>query len=106
MKRKYIINTLKKIKEIDEKILSIYRMGIDLLEFETGISQLEESIPSIIREEEDEEFGYIQDLVGWWLYDDVEKKIWVNEVEFNVESVEDFTDYLLDQYSVNKLETN
>ena len=107
MKREFIINTLLKIKEIDEKILSVYRLGVDLLEFETGISQLEKSIPTIIREEKDEEYGYIEDLVGWWLYEDVEKTIWVNKTEeVHLDNVEDFVDYLLKEYSVNKLETN
>ena len=54
----------------------------------------------------DEPFGWIQDLVGWWLYDDVGKKIWHEEVEFNVESVEDFTDYLIREYGSDNIPTN
>ena len=106
MVREYIIETLLKIKEHDEKILSVSRLGVDLLDFDTTIPQLEKSIPTLLRKKQDEQFGWIQDLVGWWLYDDVEKKIWHEEVEFNVESVEDFTDYLIREYGSDKIPTN
>jgi len=74
-------------------------MGVDLLDFNNTTSQLEKSIPTILRKEKDEQYGWIQDLVGWWLYENIEKKIWYDEIEVNVESVEDFTDYLLREYS-------
>jgi hypothetical protein len=106
MVREYIIETLLKIKEHDEKILSVHRMGVDLLDFDTTIPQLEKSIPTLLRKKQDEQFGWIQDLVGWWLYDDVDKKIWHEEVEFNVETVEDFTDYLIREYGSDKIPTN
>jgi hypothetical protein len=106
MVREYIIETLLKIKEHDEKILSVHRMGVDLLDFDTTIPQLEKSIPTLLRKEKDEPFGWIQDLVGWWLYDNVDKKIWHEEVEFNVESVEDFTDYLIREYGSDNIPTN
>ena len=106
MVREYIIETLLKIKEHDEKILSVHRMGVDLLDFDTTIPQLEKSIPTLLRKKQDEQFGWIQDLVGWWLYDNVEKKIWHEEVEFDVESVEDFTDYLIREYGSNDIPTN
>ena len=99
MVRDYIIETLVKIKEHDEKVHKLYNMGVDLLDFDNTISQLEKSIPTILRKEKDEQYGWIQDLVGWWLYENIEKKIWYDEIEVNVESVEDFTDYLLREYS-------
>ena len=106
MVREYIIETLLKIKEYDEKIHKLYDMGVDLLEFGNTNSQLEKSIPTILRKKQDEQFGWIQDLVGWWLYDNVDKKIWHEEVEFNVESVENFTDYLIREYGSNDIPTN
>ena len=106
MVRDYIIETLIKIKEYDEKIHTLYGMGVDLLEFGNTSSQLEKSIPTLLRKKQDEPFGWIQDLVGWWLYDDVDKKIWHEEVEFNVESVEDFTDYLIREYGSDNIQTN
>lgn len=106
MVRDYIIETLLKIKEYDEKIHKLYDMGVDLLEFNNTNSQLEKSIPTILRKKQDKQFGWIQDLVGWWLYDNVDKKIWHEEVEFNVESVENFTDYLIREYGSNDIPTN
>jgi len=103
MVRDYIIETLTKIKEHDEKVHKLYDMGVDLLDFNNTTSQLEKSIPTILRKEKDESYGWIQDLVGWWLYENIEKKIWYDEIEVNVESVENFTDYLLREYSsINK----
>ena len=106
MIREYIIEALTKIKEYNEKVHSIYRMGIDLLDFDNLIPQLEKSIPTLLRKEKDEQFGWIQDLVGWWLYETSEKKIWHDGVEFNLESVEDFTDYLIREYGSDKIPTN
>jgi hypothetical protein len=106
MVRDYIIETLNKIKEHDEKVHKLYLMGIDILEFNNTISQLEKSIPTILRKEKDEQFRYIQDLVGWWLYESVEKIIWHDKIEFNIESVEDFTDYLIREYGTNDIPTN
>ena len=106
MVRDYIIETLNKIKEHDEKVHKLYLMGIDILEFNNTISQLEKSIPTILRKEKDEQFRYIQDLVGWWLYESVDKIIWHDKIEFNIESVEDFTDYLIREYGTNDIPTN
>ena len=109
MVRKYIIDTLKKIKEIDEKVQVLYKHGVDIIELENGISQLERSISVVIRQEEDEKFKCIQDFVGWWLYETVEKIIWYGskeEIEANPNDVErvdltdleTFVDYLINEY--------
>jgi hypothetical protein len=81
-------------------------MGVDLLDFDNTISQLEKSIPTILRKEKDEQYGWIQDLVGWWLYENIEKKIWYDDIEVNVDKVEDFTDYLIREYGTNDIPTN
>jgi len=107
MVREYIIETLTKIKEYDEKIHSIYRMGIDLLDFDNLIPQLEKSIPTLLRKEKDEYYGYITDVVGWWLYDDVDKIIYIDgDVEINLDNIEDFVDYLIREYGTNDIPTN
>ena len=103
MVRDFIIETLLKIKEHDEKIHKLYGMGVDLIEFDNTTSQLEKSIPTLLTKEKDEYYGYIQDLVGWWLYDNVDKKIWHDGIEFNVESVEDFVEYIIREYSSNDI---
>lgn len=98
MVKQYIIDTLNLINQINEKISKLYTLGVDLLELETGVSGLEKSIPTILRKEKDEEYGYIQDLVGWWLYDDVEKTIWDKETTYHLDNMEDFVDYLIQNY--------
>ena len=106
MVRDYIIETLLKIKEHDEKVHALYTLGVDILEFSNTNSQLEKSIPTLLRKEKDEQFGYIQDLVGWWLYEDVDKVIWIDEFEIKVDKVEEFTDYLIREHGTNDIPTN
>jgi len=106
MVRDYIIETLTKIKEQDEKVHKLYTMGVDLLDFDNTISQLEKSIPTILRKEKDKQFEYIQDLVGWWLYESVDKIIWIDEIYLNIDNVEEFTDYLIREYGTNDIPTN
>ena len=98
MVRDYIIETLLKIKEHNEKVHTLYTLGIDILEFDNTISQLEKSIPTLLRKEKDEQFGYIQDLVGWWLYEDVDKTIWIDDIVVKVDKVEEFVDYIIREY--------
>ena len=98
MVKQYIIDTLNLINEINEKISKLHSLGVDLFELETGVSGLEKSISVILRKEKDEEYGYIQDLVGWWLYDNVEKTIWDEETTYHLDNIEDFADYLIQNY--------
>ena len=98
MVKQYIIDTLNLINEINEKISKLHSLGVDLFELETGVSGLEKSISVILRKEKDEEYGYIQDLVGWWLYDNVEKTIWDEETTYHLDNMEDFVDYLIQNY--------
>lgn len=106
MVRDYIIETLLKIKEHDEKVHKLYTLGVDIIDFDNSFSQLEKSIPTLLRKEKDKQFGYIQDLVGWWLYEDVDKIIYVDDIEINVDKVEEFVDYLLREYGTNDIPTN
>ena len=46
----------------------------------------------------------IIELVQWWLYENVEKTIWINkgkpdEIKINVHSDESFVDYLIKEYN-------
>ena len=106
MVRDYIIETLLKIKEHDEKVHALYTLGVDIIDFDNSFSQLEKSIPTLLRKERDKQFGYIQDLVGWWLYEDVDKIIYVDDIEVNVDKVEEFVDYLIREYGTNDIPTN
>jgi hypothetical protein len=40
------------------------------------------------------------------LYENIEKKIWYDDIEVNVDKVEDFTDYLIREYGTNDIPTN
>lgn len=102
MIREHIIEILTKIKEIDATVHLAYDLGIDIINFDNGVALLEKSIPVLLREEKDDQFKWIDDLVGWWLYETVEKIIIVDEnTKINLEKVEDFTDYLIKEYYKN-----
>jgi hypothetical protein len=102
MIKEYIIETLKKIKEIDEKVHILYDHGVDIIELENGVHQLEKSISVILREKEDQQFRYIQDLVGWWLYEKGEKIMWHDEdSKQDLSDIETFVDYLITEYGKN-----
>lgn len=82
--------------------LRAYQEGIDFLKnmYDTGLDFYETSLTAsadtmfqawleqIINEEG-------QDLVYWWLFEDVDKVITDNGNEINVEDIEEFTKYLL-----------
>lgn len=100
MIRDYIIGVLKKIQEINEKIDVLYHHNIDILDLENGVPLLEKSIAVTLRKKEDQKFRYVQDIVGWWLYENVEKIIWYDEDDKrDISDIEVFVDYLISEYS-------
>lgn len=106
MKKKYITETLLKIQEINESVHNLYKLGVNIIDLENGVSQLEKSIAAVLRDEEDKELKYIQDLVGWWLYEGVEKIIWHDEdSKMDLSNIEDFVDYLIREYGKDSSST-
>ena len=100
MMRDYIIEALKKIQEINEKVHTLYQHNVDILDLENGVPLLEKSIAVVLRKKEDQKFRYIQDIVGWWLYENVEKVVWYDEDDkIDLSDIEVFVNYLINEYS-------
>jgi len=98
MKEK-IIEWLKILKKEVDKRNVIYEYGVDLINYENAYSQaaIEMIVYSLflMNKTTEKSEAQIKDEVGWWLYEDVEKKYWVKKKEYNVEKAEDFVKFIL-----------
>ena len=105
MKKKFAIEALKKIKEISEKTHTLYKLGVDLIEFENGTELLTKSLALLLVGEKD--YKEAIDDIDWWLYEDVEKKIYLNgKKTIDVETAEQFVDWLVDWYKKDVTKKN
>jgi hypothetical protein len=97
MKKELLIKVLNRLKSDHERISKLREFGIDLTEFNDGlINILEETICLLISEEK---FDSNLDLIQWWLYDQPNKVFYYDDrpdVDVDVNKVEDFVQYLLD----------
>ena len=96
MKKKFAIEALKKIKEISEKTHTLYKLGVDLIEFENGTELLTKSLALLLVGEKD--YKEAIDDIDWWLYENVKKEITIDKKVYNVAKTEDFVDWLVDWY--------
>jgi len=105
MKKKFAIGALKKIKEISEKTHTLYKLGVDLIELENGTEPLTKSIALLLVGEKD--YKEAIDDIDWWLYEDVEKKIYLKgKKTIEVETAEQFVDWLVDWYKKDVTKKN
>jgi hypothetical protein len=83
--------------------LKAYKEGCDFLRkmdnynldfYETPLSKSSDTMFQAWLDQITNEEG--QDLIYWWLFEDVDKIITDNEVDINVEDIEEFTKYLKD----------
>ena len=98
MKKEFIIEVLTKIKELNHKVHLLYKLGVNIIDLDLAITTLEKTIPTILLDEKNDSYENIAELVGWWSYENVEKVITVDGGEVNVESIEDFANFLIVNY--------
>lgn len=98
MKKEFIIEVLTKIKELNHKVHLLYKLGVNIIDLDLAISTLEKTIPVILVDEENDNYKNINGLVGWWLYENVDKVITIEDEKINVENIEDFVNFLIDNY--------
>lgn len=98
MSKEKFVETLLKYQDFLAASAQLMDLGIDLTEgpIATSIDTLLDSwIDSITGEEG-------SDLIYWWLFDDVDKIIYKDDKEINIENVGDFYNYLKDnEYFIN-----
>lgn len=94
--RKEFVQIIKDIQENDEahneltKVLGPFCDGAGFLF--TGDIKIYKNLLMLLRREMHDE----GDLIGWWLYEDVEKVLYVEDREYEVKTAEQLYDFLLD----------
>ena len=97
MKLQYAIEALQLLKQTDEKLTAIQKQGLDLAEFvDPLICKIEVGIATMLCDGSESVLEQIREHIAWWAYDCTPKIIYYEDHELNVETVEDFTNWLLD----------
>ena len=99
MHKQYAIDAIKLLKQTDETLKSVKKHGIDLSEFtEPLICKIETSIATMLCDGSDSVFEQMLEQITWWAYDSSEKIIHYKDHQVDVESAEDFINWLMDHY--------
>ena len=101
MKKEFAIRALNRIKVMDAKLKNLYDLGIDLEDFLGTYTNLSEEAIALLFtvNDTDKDFEKCLDDVLWWLYDATDKIITINGIQNDVNKVENFVDYLDNNYS-------
>lgn len=96
----YCIKTLNRIKARHEKIMQIYKLGIDLIEFDEGLTNLLEEGCAMMLSNDEQTYEWALSNIQWWLWEDVEKIIYYpgEQIEVDVTKAEDFVQWMIDNY--------
>jgi hypothetical protein len=93
MTKEKLIEILNLLKEMNKKGNQVYKLGIDIIDFLDGYYVIINNFFNCIFVTEGYEF------IDWWLYENVKKIIYEkNGVEINLEKVEDFSEYIIENY--------
>jgi hypothetical protein len=99
MHKQYAIDAIKLLKQTNETLKSVKKHGIDLSEFtEPLIDKIETSIVTMLSGGSDLVFEQMSIEIAWWAYDSSEKIIHYKDHQVDVESAEDFINWLMDHY--------
>ena len=98
---KKVIELIRKQEQVNDKItdtLSLFCDGNGLMF--TGSEYYYEALMLLLKESMNDEGDYI----GWWLYEDVEKVIYLEDgTERRLDTIEELYDFLLENYKENGL---
>lgn len=99
--RDRIINCLNLLKEETNKRLTIYNQGIDLINYENNYTKVALDLITfnlfLMNKKTKKSEEDIKEEIGWWLYEDVEKKYWVGKKEYDVKDAKDFIKFMLEK---------
>jgi hypothetical protein len=99
MHKQYAIDAIKLLKQTDETLKSIKKQGLDLTTFtDPFICKIETSIATMLCDGSDSVFEQMLEQIAWWSYDSSEKIIHYKDHQVDVESAEDFINWLMDHY--------
>lgn len=99
MQTQYAIDAIKLLKQTDETLKSLKKQGIDMSEFtEPLIDKIETGIVTMLSGGSDLVFEQMSIEIAWWAYDAKDKTIYYKDHQVDVESAEDFINWLVDHY--------
>lgn len=90
-KIKFVEKAILKIQAMNEKSTTLYNLGVDIMEVDMGIDLVVDSFEYIFNKS-------ICETISWWLWEDVEKNISVNDKEYNVETLPELLKFIHDDY--------
>lgn len=93
-KIKFCINILERIKKEESKRDVFYEHGIDLINYENEYKLCLMDCLCFVLSRIDDSIAW-KEYIEWWLYESVDKIIWINDEEFNVESAEQLLNCLI-----------
>lgn len=97
MKLQYAIEALQLLKQTDEKLKAIQKQGLEISDFlDPLICKIETSIATMLCDGSHSVFEHILEHIAWWAYDSAPKIIYYEAHEVNVETAEDFINWLVD----------
>ena len=98
--RNRIIKSLEFLKIECNKRDEIYKHGVDLINYENHYSKVALDFIAfnlfLMNKKNKKSEEIIREDIDWWLYEDVEKKIWIKKKEYDVEKAENFVKFLLE----------
>lgn len=101
LRRQFAIDALNRIKSIEETYYKLRELGVDIMEYAGGVSELERAIALAVTEKNKDYQSAFED-VGWWLYDEAPKvvieKIDGANCSINLLEAEAFVDWMLERY--------
>ena len=101
MKKNLATKILKRIKTMQARLSKLRELGVDLIEYETGVSLLEESVVLLLVKDENKFDKALVD-VQWWLYENVDKVIILgDDSKIDVTTPENFLDWFEKWYDVD-----
>lgn len=93
-KIEFTIKSLNKIKDLQERHRKLYKLGVDLIEFETSNDLLVESL-AFLWSDSNKKKILIEDWINWWLYENVDKVVYLKNGKItDVNSIKDFVNFI------------
>jgi hypothetical protein len=97
-KKQFAVKALKRILEIQSNYQELKKLGVDLINYENGVSLLEESIGLILFDDEEKFQEHVFIDVQWFLYENVKKEVQVDDTIIDVSTPEAFIEWLSSFY--------
>lgn len=97
--KKRLCKCLTMLKEEIDKRENLFKYGVDLINYENLYTEAVLDIITfniyLINKKYEKSEKEIREYLEWWLYEDVEKKIWIDKRIYKVDNPQKFLNFLL-----------